>query len=136
MAKNNRLTMYLSALCIMFSGASVADECTLAEQSTTDDTKKYIQCLDKDIAALERSQQTWINKLTLDLAKIQEDTGNTQLLPIFKRSIKSQTRFLEDSCRWRYLQKMPNATQAAIVYKRCEIRVLQQHLEVLKQPLK
>lgn len=136
MAKNKRLNRYLSALCIVFIGVSQANECNLAEQPTTNETKKYIQCLDIEIASLERSQQTWINKLTLDLAKIQEDTGNTQLLPIFKRSIKSQTRFLEDSCRWRYLQKMPNATQAAIVYKRCEIRVLQQHLEVLKQPLK
>ncbi|OUS72790.1 hypothetical protein B5G52_06255 [Pseudoalteromonas sp. A601] len=136
MAKNNRLNLYISTLCMMFSTASYANECTLAEQPTTDESKKYIQCLDKEIASLERSQQTWINKLTLDLGKIQDDTGNTQLMPIFKRSIKSQNRFLEDSCRWRYLHKMPNATQAAIVYKRCEIAILEQHIEVLKQPLK
>jgi len=136
MAKNKRLNIYITALATLLSTSAIANECTIIERPTPSDSKKYIQCLDKEIALLQRNQQIWLNKLRLDLSKIQEDTGNTQLLPIFNRSVKSQIRFLEDSCRWRYLHKMPNATNAAIVYKLCEIRILDQYIDVLKQPLK
>jgi hypothetical protein len=136
MAKNKSLNIYISALGMLFSASTIANECTHIDRPTPSDSKKYIQCLDKEIALLQRNQQTWLNKLRLDLSKIEEDTGNTQLLPIFNRSVKSQNKFLEDSCRWRYLHKMPNATHAAIVYKLCEIRILEQYIDVLKQPLK
>lgn len=136
MAKNKSLNTYITALSLLLSTSALANECTLIDRPTPSESKKYIQCLDKEIALLQRNQQTWLNKLRLDLSKIEEDTGNTQLLPIFNRSVKSQHKFLEDSCRWRYLHKMPNATKAAIVYKLCEIRILDQYIDVLKQPLK
>lgn len=135
MIKNNSLTVLCALMLLFTKSAFSMDECTLEDKATTNEAKKYIQCLDRHIANLKRTQTMWINKLNLDLEKIQEDTGNTQLLPIFTRSLASQTRFLEDSCRWRYLQKMPNATQAAIVYKRCEILLLDQYITNLKQPL-
>ena len=136
MIKNSRLTT-ISALLLALSTTTFAaeEQCTVVEQATPDEAKKYIQCLDKQIETLTRIQQTWINKITLDLNKIQEDTGNSQLLPIFKRSIINYQKYLEDSCKWRYLHKVPNATQAAIVYKRCELRILEQHITVLKQPI-
>ena len=136
MIKNSRLTT-ISALLLALSTTTFAveEQCTVVEQATPDEAKKYIQCLDKQIESLTRIQQTWINKITLDLNKIQEDSGNTQLLPIFKRSIISHDKYVEDSCKWRYLHKVPNATQAAIVYKRCELRMLEQHITVLKQPI-
>ncbi len=117
------------------SQAQAEQACELASNHT-DDTKRYIQCLDQVIADLQRDQKMWVNKLTMDLEKIKEDTGNSQLLPIFNRSIKNQERYLEDSCRWRYLQKMPNGTSAAIAYKQCEIEILKNHVNVLQQPLK
>ncbi|KPH59668.1 hypothetical protein AMS58_17095 [Pseudoalteromonas porphyrae] len=135
MIKNNSLTLLCALILLFTENALSMDDCILDDKATTNEAKKYIQCLDRNIANLKRTQKTWINKLNLDLEKIQEDTGNTQLLPIFTRSLTSHTRFLEDSCRWRYLQKMPNATQAAIVYKRCEILLLDQYIATLKQPL-
>ncbi|CAM3697894.1 MULTISPECIES: hypothetical protein [Pseudoalteromonas] len=134
----NKLVLTGMALLLMFNAAKTlaAEPCSLVDQATPDEAKSYIQCLDKQLETLTRIQQTWINKITLDLNKIEEDTGNTQLLPIFKRSITSQKKYLEDSCKWRYLQKVPNAIQAAIVYKRCELQILEQHITVLKRPLK
>jgi len=123
-------------LLLLSATAHATEQCNLVAQASPDEAKKYIQCLDKQIENLTRIQQTWVNKITLDLSKIEEETGNTQLLPIFKRSMTSQNKYLEDSCKWRYLQKVPNGTQSAIVYKRCEIRILEQHIEVLKQPIK
>ena len=108
------------ALIASASQAQAEQTCELASNNT-DDTKRYIQCLDQVIA---------------DIEKIKEDTGNNQLLPIFNRSIKNQERNLEDSCRWRYLQKMPNGTKAAIAYKQCEIEILKNHVQVLQRPLK
>ena len=123
------------ALIASTSHAQAEQTCELASNNT-DDTKRYIQCLDQVIADIQRDQKMWINKLTMDLEKIKEDTGNSQLLPIFNRSIKNQERYLEDSCRWRYLQKMPNGTKAAIAYKLCEIEILKNHVQVLQRPLK
>lgn len=135
MIKNNR-RLVSCTLLLLLSATTQADEpCSLVDQATPDEAKSYLQCLDKQIANLTRIQQTWVNKITLDLNNIEAETGNTQLLPIFKRSITSQSKYLEDSCKWRYLQKIPNGTQAAIVYKRCELRILEQHIAVLKQPI-
>lgn len=137
MIKNNKLSISCCTLLLLLSVTTqAAEQCSLVAQATPDEAKSYIQCLDRQIENLTRIQQTWVNKITLDLNTIEEETGNTQLLPIFKRSMASQNKYLEDSCKWRYLQKVPNATQAAMVYKRCEIRILEQHIEVLKQPIK
>ncbi|RJF36521.1 MULTISPECIES: hypothetical protein [Pseudoalteromonas] len=125
----------LLALCAGSAHAQAEQSCELTSNNT-DETKRYIQCLDQVIADLHRDQKMWINKLTMDLEKIKEDSGNSQLLPIFNRSVKNQERYLEDSCRWRYLQKMPNGTKAAIVYKQCEIEILKNHIQVLQRPLK
>ena len=124
-------------LIVLFTSKSHAmakQNCELTSNNT-DESKRYIQCIDQIIADLYREQKMWINKLKMDLEKIKENTGNSQLLPIFNRSIKSQERYLEDSCRWRYLQKMPNSTKAAIVYKQCEIEILKNHVQVLQRPL-
>ena len=136
MIKNKRLSISCTLLILLSAPIQADEQCNLAAQATPDEAKSYLQCLDKQIESLTRIQQTWVNKIALDLNKIEEETGNTQLLPIFKRSITSQNKYLEDSCKWRYLQKVPNGTQAAIVYKRCEIRILEQHIEVLRQPIK
>ena len=62
-----------------------------------------------------------VNKLVLDTKKYEEDTGNTQILPIMKRSFSHQEGYMEDSCRWRYLLSMPNATRSAIAYKTAKL---------------
>ncbi|WP_392343631.1 hypothetical protein [Pseudoalteromonas prydzensis] len=135
MIKNKRLSISCTLLILLSAPIQADEQCNLAAQATPDEAKSYLQCLDKQIESLTRIQQTWVNKITLDLNKIEEETGNTQLLSIFKRSITSQNKYLDDSCKWRYLQKVPNGTQAAIVYKRCELRILEQHIAVLKQPI-
>ncbi|CCQ11762.1 putative orphan protein [Pseudoalteromonas luteoviolacea B = ATCC 29581] len=96
--------------------------------------KKYVQCLDLNIELLKTTEQTWFQKLLLDIQKIQEDTGNTQLLPIIQRSARNQSNYLDDTCRWRYLHKMPNPTKAAIAFKRCEITLRKQNIETLMMP--
>jgi predicted component of viral defense system (DUF524 family) len=133
--KHPIFTVFLGFISFQAFSIDAQQQCTL-NGNTPAETKQYIRCLDKVIEDLEREQKMWVNKLTLDLEKIKEDTGNSQLLPIFLRSVKNQASYQEDSCRWRYLQKMPNATKAAITYKQCEIAILNQHLNVLKQPLK
>ncbi len=138
MIKNNTSLLIKSLLVCLAATSPLAlaqHNCLLAS-NTTDDTKNYIQCLDRAIDDIQREQKMWVNKLTMDLEQIKQDTGNSQLLPIFNRSIKSQTDYLEDSCRWRYLQKMPNGTKAAIAYKQCQIEILQNHIQVLQQSLK
>ncbi|MBE0386536.1 hypothetical protein PLUTE_a3955 [Pseudoalteromonas luteoviolacea DSM 6061] len=89
-------------------------------------------CLDSNIELLERDRQAWINKLIMDTEELEKDTGNTQLMPIIKRSLLSQSRYMEDSCKWRYLKELPNSTSAAKVYKRCKISFLQHHTTELK----
>lgn len=120
---------------IVLSSFSQANSCEIAVNATPKQAKSYLRCLDDQITSLHRTQTMWINKLKLDLNKLEQETGNTQLRPIFERSLTRQTQFLEDSCRWRYLHKMPNATKAAIAYKQCEITILEQHLAILKQPI-
>ncbi|HCV05493.1 hypothetical protein AAEU31_18370 [Pseudoalteromonas sp. SSMSWG5] len=139
MIKNKQFTITLTlcaALVTLASQASQAPHDCQLTSNNTEETKRYIQCLDQVISDLQRDQKMWVNKLTMDIEKIKEDTGNSQLLPIFKRSLVNQERYLEDSCRWRYLNEMPNATKAAITYKLCEINILGNHLNILKQPLK
>ncbi|MFC0116735.1 hypothetical protein [Pseudoalteromonas xiamenensis] len=109
-------------------------DCSALESDHPEKAKKYIQCLDQNIELLKSSEQTWFQKLKLDIEKIQEDTGNTQLLPIIKRAANNQVNYMEDTCRWRYLHKMPNPTKAAIAYKTCEINLRKQNLETLKMP--
>ncbi|WP_404340379.1 hypothetical protein [Pseudoalteromonas mariniglutinosa] len=138
MTRNNYLSLFacLSIATSLLSTQSYADQqCQLADNSI-DASKSYIQCLDLVLDKLYRQQKIWQNKITMDLERIEQDTGNTQLLPIFQRSITNHMRYLEDSCRWRYLQKMPNSTAAAITYKQCEINILQQHIAVLNKPIK
>jgi len=137
MIKNRPSLISSSALIslLALSSHAIADQNCVLKGNHPDETKHYIQCLDQTIEDLQRDHKMWVNKLTMDIEKIKEETGNSQLLPIFQRSLKNQERYLEDSCRWRYLQKMPNATTAAIIYKHCEIEILENHIKVLQRPL-
>lgn len=109
MIKNKTLRCSLPLLLLSTFSYAHANECTLKDSATPSESKNYIRCLDGQISALHRTQTMWINKLTLDLNKLEQETGNTQLLPIFKRSLTSQNQFVEANCRWRYLHEMPNA---------------------------
>ncbi|MFC3034639.1 hypothetical protein ACFOEE_19225 [Pseudoalteromonas fenneropenaei] len=109
-------------------------DCAPLASEQPEKAKKYIQCLDQNIEKLKQEEQIWYQKLTLDIQKIEEETGNTQLLPIIRRSAIKQKEYLEDSCRWRFLHQMPNPTKAAIAYKQCEISLLQSYLDALQMP--
>jgi len=125
------LTVAAISIDVSARTASLAD-CTHLDSDHPQKAKRYLMCLDGNIELLERDRQAWINKLLLDTEKIEKDTGNTQLMPIIKRSLLSQSRYMEDSCKWRYLKELPNSTKAAKVYKRCKISFLQHHTEELK----
>ncbi|MBQ4849831.1 hypothetical protein [Pseudoalteromonas sp. MMG012] len=135
--KKTKNVFYFS---LLFCSASVnanidiLKDCEPLADTHPSRAKNYIICLDGNIANLERTRKTWITKLRLDMNLIEQDTGNSQLLPIVERSFIRQDKYIEDSCRWRYLHQMPNATKAAIIYKKCKIRMLQRHIEDLKLP--
>ncbi|TMN33030.1 hypothetical protein [Pseudoalteromonas sp. S2755] len=107
-------------------------DCTKYESTHPEKAKKFLMCLDSNINLLERHRQTWITKLLLDTKKYQADTGNTQILPIMERAFRNQEEYMEDSCRWRYLLDMPNATRSATAYKNCKIAFLKAHIIELK----
>jgi len=90
--------------------------------------------LDTQIDKAKQVQGSWIQKRKYELTKSQESTGNTQVLPLFMRSITNSEKYLESACQWRYLIKLPNATTAAISYKLCEIELINQFTESLKHP--
>jgi hypothetical protein len=126
-------------LCLLVATSAQANLDILKDCEPLADThpsraKNYIICLDSNIRNLERTRKTWITKLRLDMELILKDSGNTQLSPILERSFIRQDDYIEDSCRWRYLHQMPNATRAAIIYKKCKIRMLQRNIEDLKHP--
>lgn len=130
---NNLLYLLVLTSAPSFAVDNLIDCKPLASEHP-EKAKKYVACLDQNIEMLKSAEQTWYQKLLLDIEKIQEDTGNTQLLPIIKRSVSNQRNYLDDTCRWRYLHKMPNPTKAAIAYKECEISLRQKNLDVLKMP--
>ncbi|GAA60361.1 hypothetical protein P20652_2227 [Pseudoalteromonas sp. BSi20652] len=135
MTKSNRLLKLTATVLLIVSQHSFADEtCTLAAKATTDEAKRYIQCLDTQINKAKLVQGSWIQKRKYELTTSQESTGNTQVLPLFMRSISNNEKYLESACQWRYLIKLPNATAAAISYKLCEIKLINQFTESLKQP--
>ncbi len=126
----NRLLFTLVLFPFAVTAAELKD-CSELQSTHPEKAKKYLMCLDGNINRLERERQTWINKLVLDTKKYQEDTGNTQILPIMKRAFSHQEGYMEDSCRWRYLLSMPNATRSAIAYKNCKVKLLQAHIDEL-----
>ncbi|MDW7549918.1 hypothetical protein HUZ36_01565 [Pseudoalteromonas sp. McH1-7] len=107
-------------------------DCSKHESSHPEKAKKFLMCLDSNINLLERHRQTWITKLLLDTKKYQADTGNTQILPIMERALRNHEEYMEDSCRWRYLLDMPNATRSATAYKQCKITLLKAHISELQ----
>lgn len=112
--------------------ANELKECRPMKSNSPDEAKVFIKCLDNKIETLERERTIWTKKLVMDMEELEKNTGNTQLLPIIIRSLKHQDNYIEDSCRWRYLHKMPNSTKAAIAYKACKIRLYIRHIEDLK----
>ena len=135
MTKSNWLLKLTAIVLLATSQYSFADEaCTLTDKASTDEAKRYIQCLDAQIDKAKQVQGSWIQKRKYELTKSQESTGNTQVLPLFMRSITNSEKYLESACQWRYLIKLPNATTAAISYKLCEIELINQFTESLKHP--
>ncbi|MAD90965.1 MAG: hypothetical protein CMK64_14785 [Pseudoalteromonas sp.] len=132
------MTNILRSMCFilpftsLLTNAYELKECPPIQGNSPAEARQFIKCLDGNIETLERERVIWINKIVMDMEILEQDTGNTQLLPIIRRSLKHQDNYIEDSCRWRYLHKMPNSTKAAIAYKNCKIRLYERHIEDLK----
>lgn len=137
MKKTNSTIISLLILFVSshtYANLDILKDCEPMADTHPSRAKNYIVCLDSNIKNLERTRKTWITKIKLDIDLIEQDTGNSQLLPIVERSFTRQDNYIEDSCRWRYLHQMPNATKAAITYKKCKIRMLKRHIEDLQLP--
>ncbi|MDP4982084.1 hypothetical protein [Pseudoalteromonas tunicata] len=93
---------------------------------------RYIRCLENKITEQQNIAQTWRNKIEFDLEKKQNETGNVQLLKVFTRAEQEFVKYVEDSCRWRYLDLLPDTIAATITYKRCELQLNQQRVDGLK----
>jgi hypothetical protein len=132
----------LFILCTLFalftareSDADTINTCEKQNGATPAQLKRYIQCLDAHLTTMKQEQQRWIKKRTYELKNNEESTGNTQILPLFISSIRSYEKFIDQSCQWRYILKMPNASAAAIEYKQCEIALIESFTEAIKHPL-
>ena len=131
----NNITLLSACSVLCFNSlASPLKECVLEEGTHPSKAKAYLICLDETITTLEKRRKMWVNKLYLDMEKMEQETGNSQLLPIIKRSINSKNKYIEESCRWRYIHNMPNVAKSASEYKTCKIRLLVRHIEDLKLP--
>ncbi|MDC9522047.1 hypothetical protein PSH55_13090 [Pseudoalteromonas sp. Angola-31] len=131
----NSLLITLASLLALSANASVQAQCTLEQNATPSQTKRYTQCLDTQINQAKYNQGTWVKKRKYELTKLEEQSGNTQILMLFKRSVDNHQKYIEASCQWRYILKLPNASQAAIDYKLCELALIEQFTQVLKKPL-
>ena len=131
----NSLLITLASLLALSGNANAQDQCTLEQNATPSQTKRYTQCLDTQINQAKYNQGTWVQKRKYELTKLEEQSGNTQILMLFKRSVDNHQKYIEASCQWRYLLKLPNASQAAIDYKLCELALIEQFTQVLKKPL-
>lgn len=136
--KINKLIVLIitATLCVWTSSSNAASE--KCERETTISpaaTKRYIQCLDTELSKVQRIQNSWIEKRKYELTIHKNETGNTQILPLFIKSIDSKEQYLEHNCQWRYLLKLPDALAATIAYKECVITTIEQFTEQLKKEI-
>ncbi|MFY8273307.1 hypothetical protein AAEU32_04195 [Pseudoalteromonas sp. SSDWG2] len=127
----------VGALCttsLVVAANKAEPECVHAD-TTPQGNRSYTQCLDKQLDAKKRQWQAWQNKRQLELEGYAKSSGITQPLDIYLRAEKTYKHYVEDSCRWRYLRVMPNAVAAAIAYKKCELRLIEQRIEAYQVPL-
>lgn len=136
MKKNSTHTTLFALLILLISvNVNANDACQLTDKPTMNESKRYIQCLDTQLDKAKQEQGTWVQKRKYELVQSEEATGNTQVLQLFMRSIKNNEKYIESACQWRYILQLPNAKAAAISYKHCEIQLVNQFTESLKQPL-
>lgn len=127
------ITIALYAWATNSNAASV--KCEREIVVSPEATKRYIQCLDSELNKVQRIQNSWIEKRKYELTTHKNETGNTQILPIFIKSLGSKEQYLEHNCQWRYLLKLPDALAATIEYKECAITTMEQFTEQLKKEI-
>lgn len=124
----NKYTLIFTIIVFTFSLPAKANETPCTKGSAV----KQLQCLDHAINNQKRTRQTWLTKIEKQVEIKQNNTGNTQLFLSFQRSKNSFDSYISDNCQWRYLNELPDTQQAAIKYKRCELAVLKQQIDILK----
>ncbi|WP_372761510.1 hypothetical protein [Pseudoalteromonas sp.] len=136
MKKNNLLLALIHLVLLLTAASSFAKaRCELPPEANQITIKRYLQCLDSTLNNAKQLQASWIEKRRYELAKRERETGDSQILQLFTNSITSHNKYVAKSCQWRYLLHLPNAVNAAINYKRCEIQLVEQFTASLKQPL-
>lgn len=135
MVKSNYL-LQLTMLVLVFTSQYSAAEltCNLQEKATPDVAKHYVKCLDNEISKIKNTLDTWIAKRQYEIEKIENQPTKTQILSLFNRSVSNHEKYIDSSCQWRYIAEAPNDIKAAISYKICEIRLINQFTDTLKVP--
>lgn len=135
MIKINHFIKLAPLILLAISPISNAEQlCQLNDKPTIDESKRYIQCLDTELNKAKQVQGTWIQKRKYEIKQLEQSSGNTQVLMLFMRSIDNNEKFIKSACQWRYILKLPNTKAAAINYKLCEIKLINQFTDSLKVP--
>jgi len=137
MKKSNYILCFSLSLLFLWAQQSIAaaQECTLQNNALPEQIKDYTQCLDAKLNKVQQQQDSWIQKRTFELAELESETGNTYILSLFKQSLNAKDKYIQKSCQWRYMLKQPNAPEAVVTYKECEIAMTEQFIQQLKMGL-
>ena len=95
--------------------------------------KARLSCLDQQLEQSQRELTSWENNLQFKLEQHVKTTGRKDSLQGFTKSRQLFQNFQEQDCRWQYQLRLPESQQAAIAYKTCQLRHVQQRIDQLKQ---
>ncbi len=118
---------------LLSNGLSIvpfADGCTNNSQNQI----QYMRCLDSKLDEIKRKNTSWINKIKIDLQKRANEQDDSAPLVVFTRSEQRFNKYVEDECRWRYLNMLPDNMAAGLAFKQCELQLLHQRIAMLQAP--
>ncbi|WP_337881469.1 lysozyme inhibitor LprI family protein [Rheinheimera sp.] len=96
------------------------------------DKKAQLRCLEQQLQQTQRELSTWENNLQFKLEQHVKTTGRQDALNGFNKSRQSFQSYQEQDCRWQFQLRLPESQAAAIAYKSCQLRHIQQRIDQLK----
>ena len=120
--------MLVLLLFIVFN-LSAATNCN---QSTSSHVE-YMQCLDQQLDDKKRELTSWENNHLFKLEEQASTTGRQDVLKLFNKSRQTFSLYTEQDCRWQFLSLLPDSQAASMLFKQCQLRHLNQRIELLKQ---
>lgn len=133
-AKNNlRFTILLTFIFTLLTSTQLAyanNKNSSASCLKLENTMLQAPCLSKIKTKVEKELTLWHNNHIFNLTDLEKSTGRSDLLIVFKRSMKDFVDYRESHCRWQYLNT-PSTEQALITYQHCFIQLTQQRVDLL-----